>query len=537
MKGLTSVVICALLILACATAGLSATIYVKWDSPTDGPGTTWGNAYHTIQQGLNAAGNGDIVQVAGPHTYAEDIVMTTTGVTLLSADRTAVISGGTAKSPIVRMSATSIIDGFTISGGRTGIRCTAGNPNIVNCTLSGMSIRGIEALVGVQVHGNIIKDVSPCTQGGAGILLVGTGQSMIASNLIMNNHTATNGAGIAISSGENHSFIVNNTFIGNSATGDGGAIITDYLFIYLKNNIFVGNSATNGSCIYLRNLLGTGDIAYNTFYSNGTNQFYPAPWYIIGYDNNNDDNPMFVGSYRLQPESTCVNTGDNAYVFFNWTDLMGLPRKLAGIVDRGCYEGASVPINTKVVGDWVELRDKSVTGMFGSFGYIEEPNRVSGIRILPLNNALPISGLTTTVAGQIVMSGNDLAIQPVYYGSQGAGSVKPLGMPNKSLGVLNQGLYVRVWGKVTDSGCGYFSLTDGSGTSVLVFLAGQTYAVDDYVVVTGVHASNGIYATTVAYYMTVEERAASATTPSPRRLDAPKPPTIEELIAMRARKR
>ena len=41
----------------------AATIYVWTNSPADGPGTAWSNAYHTIQAAVDAAASGDTVLV------------------------------------------------------------------------------------------------------------------------------------------------------------------------------------------------------------------------------------------------------------------------------------------------------------------------------------------------------------------------------------------------------------------------------------------------------------------------------------------
>lgn len=41
----------------------AATLYVWADSPADGPGTAWTNAFHTIQGAVNAAADDDTVLV------------------------------------------------------------------------------------------------------------------------------------------------------------------------------------------------------------------------------------------------------------------------------------------------------------------------------------------------------------------------------------------------------------------------------------------------------------------------------------------
>ena len=52
------------LLLVLASSAALAVVYVRWDSPNNGPGNDWDHAYHTIQAGLNAAPGGE-VWVAG----------------------------------------------------------------------------------------------------------------------------------------------------------------------------------------------------------------------------------------------------------------------------------------------------------------------------------------------------------------------------------------------------------------------------------------------------------------------------------------
>jgi hypothetical protein len=58
----TGVIILILSLLAIIQAP-AATYYVWTNSPSDGPGTTWDTAYHTIQGAVDAATDGDTVLV------------------------------------------------------------------------------------------------------------------------------------------------------------------------------------------------------------------------------------------------------------------------------------------------------------------------------------------------------------------------------------------------------------------------------------------------------------------------------------------
>ncbi|MCL6628241.1 MAG: hypothetical protein K6U00_01400 [Armatimonadetes bacterium] len=47
---------------------------VKWDSPVNGPGYSWSDAYHTVQGAINVALAGDEIWVAAG-TYVEQITL------------------------------------------------------------------------------------------------------------------------------------------------------------------------------------------------------------------------------------------------------------------------------------------------------------------------------------------------------------------------------------------------------------------------------------------------------------------------------
>ena len=62
------------LILFASPALWAASIYVKQDSPNDGPGNDWDHACHTVTAGLAAAISGDEVWVA-KGVYVERITL------------------------------------------------------------------------------------------------------------------------------------------------------------------------------------------------------------------------------------------------------------------------------------------------------------------------------------------------------------------------------------------------------------------------------------------------------------------------------
>jgi len=115
----------------------------------------------------------------------------------------------------------------------------------------------------------------------------------------------------------------------------------------------------NGGGVYdgtLKNCIVWGNIRYNGATGNygGTCSFAhscttPMPSGGVG---NTNANPMFVnatlGDFRLQPESPCINTGNNAYAVGD-LDLDSNPRIQGGTVDMGAYEWMIVVVKDPMV--------------------------------------------------------------------------------------------------------------------------------------------------------------------------------------------
>ncbi|MHB9037759.1 MAG: discoidin domain-containing protein [Armatimonadota bacterium] len=122
--------------------------------------------------------------------------------------------------------------------------------------------------------------------------------------------------------------------------------------------------------------------------------------------------------------------------------------------------------NTTIV-----LPAKTVTGNFGSFFYIEEDDRTSGIRVNATTSA--VAGQKVVVSGTLTSVNGEYVIQDASVGTPAASAeIGPLGTANKNLdgaGLSTLGLLVKVWGAVTTgSGTNNFEITDGSGASLKV---------------------------------------------------------------------
>ena len=127
-------VIFAVVILSCVSAW-SDTVYVKIDSPADGPGTTWDNAFHTIQGGIDVAKSGDTVLV--------NIGIYDTGTTVTpgySALNRIVITNDIIVRSEYGPSWTSITGAEAPGGGNAASNLVDGNPNTMWHTMYSVTV-------------------------------------------------------------------------------------------------------------------------------------------------------------------------------------------------------------------------------------------------------------------------------------------------------------------------------------------------------------------------------------------------------------
>ena len=315
--------------LLCALPLLSAGLLAQ-TTINVGPG----QAYTTIQSGIDAASNGDTVLVA-PGTYNENIDFKGKAITVTSSGGAAVtvIDGGS-RGPAVTFksgeTAAAVISGFTIQhGGDFGNSELPGNgnlyisnstPTIRNNTITLGDCWGIESNESAPlIQDNTIsatQDHGDCSFGGGAAIIVwggingynqtGVNSGRIIGNTIENNVESgledaggNGGAGIAVWGGtllimgniirnnaspggsggainfvsSEGTIIAQNLIYGNSAGCGGGAIATDGQGEYIVNNTIVDNS-------------GERDAGYSECANIA--QIYPSP------DSYGTDNPRDI---------------------------------------------------------------------------------------------------------------------------------------------------------------------------------------------------------------------------------------------------
>ena len=324
---------------ALATSAPAAVIRVKWDSPVNGPGGDWSNAYQTVAAAIAASAAGDEIWVAGDaaHPYVENITLkdgvglyggfaggeTTrdqrdwkTNVTILHGR-----GSGTVVRPPSGATATTVLDGFTIRNGWDGIYCSSSSPTITNNTVSGNSSRGIScsydsspAITNNTISGN----------GEAGILCDYSSSPTITNNTISGNGWA------GISCDDSSPTITNNTIAGSGQYG----IYCDSSSPTITNNIVAFNATgirkvyDTASPVLRNNCVYNPDGANYSNLSAGTGDISADPEF----------QSAAYGRLHIQPDSPCVDVGLDSVVGAGWKDMDGQARILGSHVDIGADE-------------------------------------------------------------------------------------------------------------------------------------------------------------------------------------------------------
>jgi hypothetical protein len=254
----------------------------------------------TIQAAINAALNGDVIQVA-PGTYVENLNFLGKAIRVASdqGPQVTIIDGnrvGTVVTFASGETSQSVISGFTLRNGNAtaspggsggGVYVENSSPtiqgNIITNNWGGSDGGGIASYFGSPViQGNVITNNIQTPgysggPGGGGIGIVGSGTAQILNNNISNNSWATGGGGITLFAAGTPT-VMNNLIANNSSNSQqsqgGGLYIVNQSDAMIVQNLIIGNSAASGGGAYW--MVPSGDrgafFINNTFYANNSPQ-------------------------------------------------------------------------------------------------------------------------------------------------------------------------------------------------------------------------------------------------------------------------
>lgn len=326
--------------------------------------------YGTIQQAIDAARDGDIIDVA-PGTYTEsgnwDIDFRGKQITLRST------SGPQSTIILCRdghrgfhfdqgETSESVLSGFTIRGGRLsgsttmggGIYCGTAGPTILNCVIEDCvaAFGGGIACVGGEpvVSGCTIKDCS-ASSAGAGIYLLESTATIAGCTISDNIASGSARGGGAYCAGDPLDATFRNCVVsGNSAAGGAGILVERFTAGGWQCRVSIVN------CTVVRNRLtsagsaggvdaGDGDVTILNTIVWGNDEAGVTPSYTasVSYSNiqggylgqgNINADPLFADSeYHLGFQSPCIDAGDPSSSF------AGEPAPNGGRINMGAYGG------------------------------------------------------------------------------------------------------------------------------------------------------------------------------------------------------
>lgn len=352
--------------------GRIRTIYVNRNATGNNSGISWGNAFTSLQSGLDSVASGNRIWVAAgkykpSSTY--DITQPTSRHKHFRMKGNAAIYGGFAGNEPVTfdLSARDLVANETILSGDLNDNGKDENDcyHVFYHPL-GLGLTNTAVLDGFTIQGSN-GDGSPPFDIGGGMLNISNSPSV--QNCIFNHNYSLNGGGMAnltissptvtnclfvdnsstpggggmYNSGQGSPLMINCTFTNNTALTGGGIENTGNCTPVFKNCIVWGNVASAsshpGNQFYIDQ--GTTTLNYSCYASDAGDVYLTGGGVLMATNHNITTNPLFINAAsedcRLYGTSPCVNTGNNPYNP-ELIDIRGKARIQDTTIDMGAYE-------------------------------------------------------------------------------------------------------------------------------------------------------------------------------------------------------
>jgi serine protease len=368
MKSRFGIVFALVALLICGSA-VASTIKVPADQPT-------------IQDGINAAVNGDTVLVA-PGTYNENINFNGKAIVVRSSGgpKVTIIDGGSLGAVVTFSTGetnAAVLSGFTLQNGSgSGVYMNFASPVVKNNIIAnnkadwgaGMYIGG--ASTAQVLRNTFIGNVA--SAGGGAIGLFAAGSVRIENNRITKNNGGSQGGAFWIVN-EADEIIVQNVMyedVASSGTEFYSLIPQSTTGYRLINNTIVSTNPDADAAVVADGFNTNAKIVNNVIVAPGTSAalicnpiYYDGPpivkfndawspkgiWYggmcaeDGGIKGNISANPDFVSStdFELKNGSPAVDAGTTSAPYLPKRDFANKPRIEGGSIDMGAYENQKV---------------------------------------------------------------------------------------------------------------------------------------------------------------------------------------------------
>ena len=427
------------------------------------------NDYASIQEGINASTDGDIVLVL-PGMYLETIDFMGKDITVTSSDPNdplivgnTIIAGQGAGSVVTFANGeteNAVLSGLTLVGGtgsynapmstdlvgaRTtfggGVYCFRSSPTITRNTIlgntllfnvTGPTVEDVDYTIGGGIGSyegnpvityNTIESNWAYLGGGIGVYF---GEPIIHGNIVIGN-SAYAGGGIFSTAGT----IYHNTIVGNDCAAGGGdgiggnmyvVFAAEYGYTQVVSNI-IANASSGGGVLYEGDS-GFGLFAYNDVWGNQPQDYLQEDF--TGINGNISADPLFVaagnGDYHLSLDSPCIDAGYS--IVLGEIDIDGDARIHGPRTDIGADEYAGYVKPVASAGRNVHRVNVSeLVTLDGSDSFFYDPNgprnyewtQVSGPGIVLDDPSSPTPSFMPSAAGEYVF---ELVVSDGQYSSE-----------------------------------------------------------------------------------------------------------------------